>query len=292
MKRKTKAVHKQENLFVLPQTIHAVEQQLAEHFRNEEWFEALDKLEWLLSIPDCDFAKLEQWKSIQRALFELVPSEETNEPPVNENELYSQMMRDKSTYDPTSVKRCFQVLWNNPSVESQLIAIDQLTYMVHESIDHELIRWLAEKARQTQLQFRVLLALKKRGWNRDVVVPGHSSSHMINPIELPDESIDWPWNIRLIGQGLSEWFESDYPSFLPLIQSFWQEWIHRIYLEPLYQDLIKLKESESAIWTEAIFREAILAWTGEESKEGIRTDHIKCEIIRKRLRLYFQPYGS
>ncbi len=291
MKKGKQKSKSKEKLVVLPVAIRAAEIRMAELIRLEQWSECLELLEWMISIPDSEPSKRQEWMDLRDAILGF-PETVMADEPEDETVLYARMMRDKSKYDPESVNRCLQVLRNHPSIEQQMTAIDQLMHMEHEAINRELIRYLADRVRPGRVQFKVLFALKVRGWKQDVVVPGNVQSRMLSPDVIPLTPGDWPEGVRMTGMLLIQRMSDTYPSFSSLIRSFWEEWLQRVFLEAIYEQLCEFQPTERTIWAEAFFGEAVRAWTGTGIEVGTKFDPEKVNQFQMQIRPFFQPFGS
>jgi hypothetical protein len=245
------------NVILFPKTVDFYEQELTRFLQTEQYGEALQLLAFLLNFPNVEVNRYGQWEALQEWLQTMNPSlvsphAETEESDVEaEEDLLRQVVIEKASGNAAYPDKLLRMLTDG-SMEQQVTAIEQLTFVEHDEVSRALSDWLKKAERHPSLQFKAIQSLKQRGEKGILCMPKNGGEICIDIEETPLSQEEFPAVIRDILRRVTEISEVDQPDFPFFAEQTWNEFLSFAYGTRLYTELLKQDEGSMDIWASSL----------------------------------------
>lgn len=241
---------------LLPQTVEHVHAELTRMLENEQYQDAIEMLQFLLSCNPVDEQTTEEWKALlhwlEAMLPELGPSSEQENDEWSEREMYKQNLARKVEQNEGYVEQLINMLTAHTStLDKQMLALEQLVYIEHPKINDTLIKWLCGKEMHPLVQFKCIQSLKARGVTGTLLIPRNGAVIEIKIEETPLHPDEFPAHIMDIMNKVRTMTEIKDPELFRFASKIWEQFISFIYGTVLYRSLAN-QADVSVPWAAAL----------------------------------------
>lgn len=260
-------------VILLPQTVDYYQMQLTRMLEDEQYGEAMELLRFLLQCRPDDPRTAEEWNM----LLEWIESEfsrtketaEDEDLPGDETELLKAHVAGKASQDRRYGQKLMHMLAESPSVEKQLLALEQLAYIDDRSLDRPLVEWIRRRNLHPLVQFKGLQTLKQRGFTAPVQVFKEGEKVLIDPDEVPVSWEDFPRLVQQVAVLVEERCEVQAPGLAYFAVQLWKEFLAFAFGTKIYQELVKMQEEDADVWASALHIMADRLLGGEADPEAV-----------------------
>lgn len=266
---------KDTNVILFPKTIDYYQVELTRMLETERYGEAVDLLRFLVQCESGDPGADDEWKALLGWLETMHP--ETSDAALadeeeTETDIHRRRIHEKSKADPDYINRLTDSLMNGDSLDKQLLALSQLTYMDSPDIDRKLLDWCRRAKLHPVLRFKVLQTLKLRG-NSGVLEFSHQGRNWNAIIEeTPLSYGEFPEKIRSVADRVRLTAEVNDPTLSYFAEQTWYDFLSFLYGSPAYAAIAAQPEEEMRVWSAALHAVIQETMQGETDEEEI------CEV--------------
>lgn len=248
-----------DNVILFPKTVEYYQFELTRLLETERYGEAIGTLRFLLSCQTDDSRTREEWQSLLDWLQLMFPDlsagdweasdEEEDE---GEAELLKRHLHSKAEQSPEYAEKLLESLFQQPSADKQMIALDQLAYIDHPGIDEALIRFLTGTPLPPFIQFRALQTLKKRGAEGAVTLFKNGETAQVSIEETPADYDQFPSQIQEIIGRVREISETQHPALAYFAEETWNEFLAFIFGTSAYRQMLRQEAACVDVWACAL----------------------------------------
>ncbi len=132
--------------------------------------------------------------------------------------------------------------------KKQMLALEQLIYVKHPSINASLEQWVQTQPRHPLLQFKVLQTLKARGAAEVLQIPKPGGQVTIDLQDVPAHFDEFPSQITEIMARVQEISEINNPTLGYFAGQVWNEFLAYIYGTTVYYQILKQPTDATDAW--------------------------------------------
>jgi len=265
----TIAENKQDNVVLLPQSVHFYEQQLVEMLQADRFRDAAQLLIRLLRMPQIAASKRLEWERLLDGLSTMFPDMlshgEQDDAAANldadteESRLRESMIARKLHDDPAYGQRLLDRL-NAPEGEAEMadvmLMLEQLAFAELPEVVPAIEAWLTRRPRHPLIQFRALQTLRRLGRQGSLALlraGGEEASIQASIDEVPLDDGEAPDRFVALFRIVRERCESRYPALVPFLPEIEADFLACAYGTPVYEEITNLENTrKQAMWAAAI----------------------------------------
>lgn len=246
------------NVIILPQTIKFYQIELTRMLENEQYREAHQLLQFLLSCQQVDEQTSDEWKFLSQWLETVLngadPDIAGEAEELSEIGMIRHHLNKKIEYDQGYVDRLLNTLGSDASFNNQVLALEQLTHIDHPLIDESLIQWLTSQELHPWIQFKGMQSLKQRGIQQSLEIPRNGKKIKIDLQEVPLQTDEFPEHIMDIMNKVQSITEVNDPELYRFVEHIWEQFVSFIYGTAMYRRLASQDEGLTDAWAAALHR--------------------------------------
>lgn len=245
---------KHDNVVLMPQTVELYEKQLASLLSQEQYDEAVQILQFLMSSSGVDRERRMEMEQLLNWLYMMFPELQQAEfQEQTEDELRKQVLGDKWETHAAYVSELLRSLEQPAPAERQLITLERLAY--HGG--HEVIRgvrdWLTSQEMHPLLQFKGMQTLKQTGDQENIVLSRAGELLTVNLNDVPIDSSDIPLGIDHIFQKIYMVCETTEPLIGEFASQMKWDVIATSCGTSLYKEMSSIREEQLvSVWASAL----------------------------------------
>lgn len=246
---------KKDNVVLLPKTVDYYQIQLTRLLETEQYAQALKVLQFLIQCQCEDKRLYDEWNALSDWLMTMEygqTAEIIEEEEESETELVKKHLNTKIADNVQYVENLLHMLLHQPSLEKQILALEQLAYIDHAKIDETLHRWLADTELHPTVQFRALQILKRRGINKTIQIPKLGQQIEISIQDTPLTIEQFPPVFASMLYRIQQVSEVNNPALFYFAEQTWHEWLAYIYGTQTYHLLLEEETSQADVWAAAL----------------------------------------
>jgi len=262
-------------LILFPKTIDYYQFELTKLLEKEAYGEAIRMLEFLVDCrPDDDRASAE-WSTLLQWLRTEFPgaARAADEPeelgPAGEEELLRAHVSAKTSKDKLYTKRLLESL-SRASLDSQLLALEQLAYVTDDGVAEALKEKLADPQLHPFVGFKLLQTLAKLGFEGEATFGKLGEIVTVDVERTPPSAERFPEPLPQIVDRVRAAAEDEDPTVAEFAKRTWEEFLPYWYGTALYRELLRADEAAQDVWASALHAAVSRAMYGDAPAEELQ----------------------
>ncbi|WP_231891253.1 hypothetical protein [Paenibacillus swuensis] len=225
---------------------------------TEQYGEAVGLLEFLLQCQGEEERTYEEWGSLLNWLVTAFPHvkdgqvQPDTEQDLTENDILKEHVKYKTDSDPDYARKIIDTLIHSREMDKKLLALGQLSYIDHPSIDKELVRFAEGKSLHPLIQSKAVQTLKTRGVEGEIRLNKHGETITVDIEAFPMGPDDFPQQVREILLRVQEVSEVHSPALSYFAEETWNEFLFYVYGTSAYRQLLEHDDSTMDVWAAAL----------------------------------------
>lgn len=247
---------------------------------SERYGEAMELLRFLLQCQGQEERHYQEWQSLLEWLEAAFPYANDNsqtdsgilreEEELREEDMARGLARSKASEDADYPRKLLSRVMDEPLSEATLLALEQLSYLEGDEIDHRLIQWLESTDVYPLLQFRALQTLRRRGAQGSIRLRRGQETLLIEIESVPLQNEEFPPQVSQVLERVAEQAEVHEPTLYYFAQELWGQFVMGIYGTGEYRALIEGQDALLDIWAGALHQMVSESLNGDRQEEETR----------------------
>lgn len=247
---------------------------------SERYGEAMELLRFLLQCQGQEERHYQEWQALLEWLEAAFPYANDNsqtdsrilreEEELREEDMARGLARSKASEDADYPRKLLSRVMDEPLSEATLLALEQLSYLEGDEIDHRLIQWLESTDVYPLLQFRALQTLRRRGAQGSIRLRRGQETLLIEIESVPLQNEEFPPQVSQVLERVAEQAEVHEPTLYYFAQELWGQFVMGIYGTGEYRALIEGQDALLDIWAGALHQMVSESLNGDRQEEETR----------------------
>lgn len=258
---------KQGEIILFPKTLDYYQIQLTKMLEAEAYGDAIRLLKFLLDCKTEDPRTDKEWATLLEWLRAQFPDAEDeqaeDESDDGEDEMLRRTVNVKSTNDRMYVKRLLDAI-NDPSMDKQMLALDQLAYVDDPTVGEQLMHKLHSYSLHPFVVFKLLQTLSKLGVQGETTFGKLGEIITVDIERTPVGPEQFPSPLPEVSERVQQIAEVNDPTLSYFAQQTWQEFLSYCYGNSVYRELSELSEEQIDVWAAALHTTVAEAMYGND----------------------------
>lgn len=250
-----------DNVILFPKTVDYYQFELTKMLETERYGEAIQLLRFLLACQSQDERVEEEWHALLQWLQTMFPDADfpdadaadmDAEDDLTEQDMLRERMAMREREDSEYAVKLLDTLRESPSLENQLLALDQLAFLEHPDINAKLSDWIKGKEQHPLIQYKTLQTLKLRGMQGLMELQRNGEKVLVEIEDTPADFDQFPSIIHEIIERIQQVSQTNHPALAYFAQETWNEFLAFVYGTSPYRQILKMDAGSVDAWAAAL----------------------------------------